>query len=336
MPDVLSQSQIDALLSSINSGSAPAASAVPEKRFRKYDFKSPRKFTKDRLKMLNGIFESYSRAINTRLNGLLHTTCEVEVESVEEQRYYEFANALTDSSVLTVAYLHMKEKTEETPVLLYVATPLMLSMMDRLMGGNGTIESDLPDDYAYTDLDLHLYENIMHDLISIMGASWESYINLNFEYGRVEVNPTLIQLIGLDETVVLVDLNIKFSNISGRISICLPGMMLTNIFSAISAENPVRRVSSADDSNQIFEHLRDSSLEIAAVLGKAELQLKDIYNLNVGDVIDLNQPKDGVIYLQISGRQWFDGIMGVSDKKIAVKIQQVYRNAERNGYFDNE
>ena len=49
--------------------------------------------------MLNSIFESYARVINSRINALLHATCEIDVDSVEEQRYYEFSNALTESDV---------------------------------------------------------------------------------------------------------------------------------------------------------------------------------------------------------------------------------------------
>ena len=96
MPEVLSQSQIDALLNSMNSGGAgqaPAEEEPQEKKYRKYDFSSPRKFTKDRLKMLNSIFDNYSRVLTTRINGLVHATCEISVESVEEQRYFEFSNA---------------------------------------------------------------------------------------------------------------------------------------------------------------------------------------------------------------------------------------------------
>ena len=305
MAEVLSQSQIDALLSSLQGGGgAPNAEDKPEKKYPKYDFTSPRKFTKDRLKMLGGIFENYSRIINTRINGLLHTTCEVELASVEEQRYYEFSNALTDGTVLAVAHLSMQGVQDEAPVLFYITTPVMLSMIDRLLGGTGDVETDLPDDYIYTDLEIRLYENLMHELVSVMGNSWENYIQLSFEYGRVEPNPTLVQLIGLDETVVLVDLVLKFPNCEGHISVCLPGMMLTNIFTKINQENPASR----------------------AV----------IYNLNVGDVIDLSQKKDGPVYLRIAGRKWFDGMMGVSEKHIAVKIRRVYHNVERRDSQVNE
>ena len=106
MAEVLSQSQIDALLSAARSGEmdlSASSEKKAEKKYRKYDFYSPRKFTKDRLKMISGVFENYTRIINSRINGLLHTTCEIAVESVEEQRYYEFSNALSEGDVLTLA-----------------------------------------------------------------------------------------------------------------------------------------------------------------------------------------------------------------------------------------
>lgn len=89
MADVLSQAQIDALLNSVRSGEKDLdkSSSEQEKKYAKYDFASPRKFTKDRIKMLGGIFENYSRVISSRLNARLRAGCEITVESVEEQHY---------------------------------------------------------------------------------------------------------------------------------------------------------------------------------------------------------------------------------------------------------
>lgn len=334
MAEVLSQSQIDALLNAARSGDmdlgASSQETSPEKKYRKYDFYSPRKFTKDRIKMLNGIFDSYTRIINSRINGLLHTSCEVEVDSVEEQRYYEFSNALIEGEVISIAHLNYKDHKDESPVLMYVTTPVMLSMIDRLIGGEGDLDEDLPAEYTFTDLELKLYESIMKDLISVMGGSWENYIQLDFEYGRVESNPTLVQLIGLDETVVIIDIKLKFDNCVGRLSICLPGMMLTNIFSEISRENPGRRNLDEDNSNHIFDSLRDSELELIVELCRTQLKLSDIYHLHVGDVVNLNRSKDAPVYINIGNRRWFDGKMGIYNKNIAIKIGGVcYKPEER-------
>lgn len=331
MAEVLSQSQIDALLHAVQSGekdlNEPAVEQ--EKKYRKYDFSSPRKFTKDRIKMLNGIFDTYSRIINSRLNARLRANCEITVESIEEQRYYEFSNALTEGDVLALVKVTVKGKEQDVPLLLYLSTPTALSMMDRLMGGEGEADASLPADYTYTDIELQLYEDIVSDMVSVMGGSWENYIPIEFTYGKTDVNPTLSQIIGLDETVIIVDMKMQFTNITGRMSICLPGEVLTNIFAEISRENPVRKLTAEDKSEEIFDKLRDSSLEIVSILGETRLSLSDVYHLNVGDVIDLGCPKDSSVYLDIGGYHWFTGKVGTHKKNMAVKIDNVCYQAEQ-------
>lgn len=326
MAEVLSQSQIDALLSAARSGEMNLGQEEQstEKKYRKYDFYSPRKFTKDRLKMIWGVFENYTRMINSRINGLLHTTCEIAVESVEEQRYYEFSNALSDGDVLTLADVGMDGQTqsEEAPVLLHFSTALMLNMMDRLMGGEGDGSDAVPSGYTFTTVELKLYENIVKDFISVMGSSWENYIDLNFNYRRVESNPTLVQLIGLDETVVIIGISLRFPNASGRMNICLPGTMLTSIFAKIADMNQVGRGSGEENSQEILGILRDSGLEITAELGRTNVTLRDIYSLNVGDVIDLGHSTQEPIHLYIGGQPWFSGKLGTQGGNMAVKIAE--------------
>ena len=326
MAEVLSQSQIDALLNAARSGELDVdkpAEKSEEKKYRKYDFYSPRKFTKDRLKMLNSIFEGYARVINSRINALLHATCEIEVDSVEEQRYYEFSNALTESDVVALAKIDLEKLQGEDPILVHMDTPVVLSMLDRMMGGEGEPDPALSSDYNLTDLELNMYEDLISDLIPILGNSWENYITIHFDYVRTEVNPTLVQLIGYEETVVIVGLNIKFPNCTGRMSLCLPGEMLTNIFTEIS-KSTSRRTTGEDKSEDIFDSLRESELEIVAELARTRILLSDLYHLNVGDVVDIKRPKDTPVFLNIGGRRWFDGKMGVSNKQVAVKIGETY------------
>lgn len=338
MAEVLSQGQIDALLSAARSGEvlAPQEEASAGKKYRRYDFKSPRKFTKDRLKMLDGVFENYARNMNSRFNGLMHTTCEMKVESAEEQRYYEFSNALTEGDVLTLAHLKYSGKTEDTPILLHVTTPLMLSMIDRLMGGEGNMDEDLSPDYSFTDLELKLYEGIMRDMVDNLGESWSSYFPLEFVFSRVEPNPTLMQPLGLDEIVVIMELVVKFPNCDGRISFCLPGMMLTNLFGEISRRNAAPENADEVSSQNIFETLRDTEIELVAELCRTQLKVSDVYHLSEGDIIDLHRPKDSPVYVTIGGRRWFTGKMGIHNKNIAVKIGSTCcdlrgRNVEQDG-----
>ncbi|MCI8608133.1 MAG: flagellar motor switch protein FliM [Firmicutes bacterium] len=294
-----------------------------ERVYRKYDFYSPRKFTKDHIRMLNSIFDDYSRMVNSRINALLHANCEIGVATILEQRYYEFSNSLNESDVLSLIKLNTSQVQEDTPILFHIETPLSLSMVDRLAGGEGDPDYYLPPNYKMTDLELLMMETIVTDLISVMGESWGNYLPLDFEYIRKELNPTLVQLIGYDETVVVVELSARFTNIEGKIRVCLPGGMLSNLFALIN-ENTVHHPSGEDKSEDIFDSLRDSELEIVAELARTQLLLSDIYNLNVGDVVDMKKPKDSEVYLNIGGRRWFNGKMGVHNKQMAVRVGEIY------------
>lgn len=338
MPEVLSQSQIDALLNSMMSGgdAEKPEEKQPEKKYRKYDFTTPRKFTKDRIKMLNGIFENYTRVVSSRLNGQLRTTCEIEVESIEEQKFFEFNNALMEGDVLAMVDVTIQPKESggtavlaEDPVMVYLSTQTALGMMDRMMGSEGEMNREVPSGYTYTDLELQLYELLLKDIIGLMGNSWENYVPITFEYNRTEVNPTLVQLLNLDETVVLVDMKLDFAGNEGRMSVVLPGSVLTSIFGEVSRESMGRKVASEDNSQEIFDRLRDSTLEIVAELGDTQLSLSDIYHLSVGDVLDLGRPKDSPVFLEIGGYQWFTGRMGTHKKNMAIKIDEVCYSAEQ-------
>lgn len=323
MAEVLSQSQIDALLQAAFNPEPDKPPPPPKEKYQKYDFRSPRKYTKERLKMLNGVFDNYAKVLTTRINALVHSTCEVTVDTVDEQRYYEFSNALLEGSVVSLAYLRLDGEREDTPVIICATPNIMISMFDRLCGGAGNVD-DLPSDYAFTNVDLTLYANLITEFISLMGGSWENYLHLNFEFGRVETNPTLVQLIGLEETVVVVSIDVKFTNVSGRIDICLADEVLSKIFEGIAKQNRAMRRQLEDHSEEIYGHLEETDLVITAELGRTWLRLRDIYTLNVGDVIDMNIKADSAVSLWIGERQWFTGLMGVDEKHVAVKIRDVH------------
>jgi len=338
MAEVLSQSQIDALLNSMRRAASEGRTVEqqPEKKYRKYDFTTPRKFTKDRIKMLNGIFENYTRVITSRLNAQLRTNCDITIKAIEEQKFYEFSNALTEGDVLAMVdtTIHPRDDSGRTiqaedPVMVYLSTPTALGMMDRMMGGDGETFREAPPGYSYTDLELQLYELLLRDIIELMGASWENYVPITFEYNRTQVNPTLVQLLNLDETVVLVEMSLTFGSNEGLMSIVLPGSMLMSVFGEVNRETMGRKATSENHSEDIFDQLRDSTLEIVAELGDTQLSLSDIYHLNVGDVVDLGRSKDSPVFLEIGGYQWFTGRMGVHKKNMAIKIDEVCYSAEQ-------
>ena len=327
MADVLSQSQIDALLNSMqNSGAEDVAEEPkkPEKEYKKYDFFSPKKYTKDKLKMLSSIYDNYSRIAASQINGLFRAASEVEVMGVEEQRYYEFGNALNESDVLTIANIELPDHSSNPPMLMHISPMLMVSMIDRMLGGTGT-DMTVDMSYTYTDIELALYAKIIRYLVMITKDVWAGYINLDVEFERVEENPSMFQGISVDETVVIIMLHITLGGVDGSMNICMPGTLLSNVFEIIDKTKHLAKKSDAalrrNSREDILENIRESKMDIMAQLGIARLNLDDVYNLHVGDVIDLNKPQDSLISLYIEGQPWFNGQLGVHNKNVAVKIE---------------
>ncbi|HIT87304.1 MAG TPA: flagellar motor switch protein FliM [Candidatus Coprocola pullicola] len=333
MAEVLTQSQIDALLNSVANGGfeEEKKEETPEKKYRKYDFYSPKKFTKDKLKMLNNIYENYARLLNARINGLLRMSSEVEVINVEEQRFYEFSNALGENDVLTLIDVHLPndaEEMDEIPTIVHINTEVMLLMIDRMLGGSGEEEPNVSLEYKYTDLELALYQDIIERFIRMMKDGWINYLDdVGFSIQKIERASNMMQTIGMDETIVIIVLNIKIGKITGQMNVCIPGTHLSVAFDLIDSRNSnVNRGKGSieDTAEEIMECIRSSTLEIKAELGQAQVNLNDIYNLHVGDVINLNKPKDSEIYLYIEEQPWFKGKLGVQNKNMAVKISGVY------------
>ncbi len=68
MDEVLSQNEIDALLSAITSGEMDAEELKKEedeKRIRVYDFKRALRFSKDQIRSISRLHENYARLLTT-------------------------------------------------------------------------------------------------------------------------------------------------------------------------------------------------------------------------------------------------------------------------------
>ncbi|MCI8599423.1 MAG: flagellar motor switch protein FliM [Lachnospiraceae bacterium] len=323
MAEVLSQSQIDALLNSMqNAGSSQPdkKEAAPEKKYKKYDFYSPKKYTKDKLKMLHNIYDNYARIASSQINGLFKVASEVEVMGVEEQRYYEFSNALSDTDVITIARVSLQDEQQKAPMILHIAPEIMISMIDRMMGGMGT--DNVSASYTYTDVEYALYQKIIQYFININKDVWATHIRLDARFDRMEENPSMFQGISVDEAVVIVMLNIKMLGLSGILNVCIPGTLMTDVFEVIDKTKHLVDEDSIQkgDKEDILDNIRNSELDVMAQLGIARLSLDDVYNFQIGDVINLNKPKDSDVTLHIAGQPWFTGQLGVHNKNMAVKI----------------
>lgn len=327
MSEILSQSQIDSLLSSLTSGikEIDQPDHGTGKKIKDYDFRSPKLFTREQLKLLYSIYENYAKILSSHITGILQTYTLVEIIEVEEQHYYEFNNALPDSVLMGVIDFSVKEDNEgEDLVLLDFSKDIGFCCIDRLLGGSG---KPLEADREYTEIELGILEHLIKGMVNLMKNVWFDYLEVKPRLMKLETNARILQGISADENVVIVVMNVMVNETQGKMNICIPAVTLDTMFKMKNAQSKknVRRgdhLSDAQRRADILKEISQSELEITGILGTIDVLSKDLIDLEVGDIIKLNKPENSMVELAVGETAWFRGEMGAFNKKRAVAIRE--------------
>lgn len=329
MAEILSQAQIDELLGSLQSGDMDLEEVEEQgsnKKIKEYDFTSPKKFTREQLRLLSNIFDSFARLFSLHLSSMLRVSCQMEVLQVEEEDYREFNNALSDSVLVGIINMSSRQyRIEDKQMLLEMARPISFSIVDRLLGGDG---SGYALDRDYTEIELTLLDYLYKQVATILKNSWNNYMEIDHELDMLETNSRMIQIIQPDEACAIVVLEITLEGLKGNVNICLPSTALDSVFKVFDSKY-VKLPKKGDKEQEqlrrdsILDAISDSSLSVSAELGKVDVSLQDLLNLQPGDIIPLRNAANGSVLLKVEGLPWFTATIGNKKKKYAVKIDKV-------------
>jgi flagellar motor switch protein FliM len=337
MADILSQSQIDQLLSSlIKSDDAPesadgGAAKEAEKKIKEYDFRSPKLFTREQMKLLFGIYENYARIVSSQITGVLQTYTLVEIMEAEEQKYYEFSNALPDSVLLGIIDFPISGKEDEDDFMfLEMSKDIGFCTVDKLLGGVG---KPLEEDRDYTEIELTRLELFMRSIVAVLKNVWFDYIEVTPRLTKLETNSRILQGIAPDDNVVIVAMSITVNETQGRMNICIPASTLDAIFKTRAAQS--KRNSKKENveletqrRRNIMGNIYDSDLEMRGILGSVMIPARDVIQLEIGDVIRLDKTEDSMVELTVEESVWFKGEIGVHNKKLAIAIKECLKGGK--------
>lgn len=324
MAEQLTQAQIDALLGRLNSGEESPAEEE-KKKIKKYDFNSPKKFTKEQLKAMDGLHENFARMLSSYLSGILRVFCEVSVVSIEEQRYFEYNNALPDSSLIGLIDFRPRNKRYSEGIFLAdISTSLGFFMIDRFLGGAG---EDYNQPRDYTDIEIALLQHTMERMAERLQDSWNNYLEVDLQLSSIETNARLLQALAPDDIVVLVMLNVKVKGLSGTMNLCIPAENLEEVISHFSMKyvRSTKRQTHEDEElrrKMIFDGLLDTDLEVKAVMSRTQLTLKDVLQLQVSDIIPLDKSIDSDIMVAVDDVPWYSAKLGEVKLKKAVRLDE--------------
>lgn len=337
MPDVLSQNQIDELLKNLNNADTQTleniSDRISEEKVKAYDFKVPKKFTKEQLKVIRTIYDAYCRLFSSYLTSITRFYCNAKVLQIEEQRYYEFNNALSDYTMMGNIDLSFDEKEDimDTKCIIQFSNVVSFSLLDRLLGGYGR-SIDLSRDF--TDIEIRLMKSVFEKMTSFLQEVFSPYTDITATLSGIETNARVNQPISADEVIVLVTLEVEYNDVKNVVTITAPAMTMESVVSKVITvdTNKSKRYDSERETerrNTIAKKISASDFKMEAILAETKVNLDEILSLQPDDVLLLNVPITQNISLQINNKKLFDGKLGILKNKKAIKISNVYNNNSR-------
>lgn len=323
MADVLSQSEIDSLLSALNNGEFdPAISEeVEEKQVKDYNFARPSKFSKDHLRTLVFIFEHYARLVSTSLPVYLRKSVQVEVMHAAAATFQEFSNSLSNPVLLGVVNFAPLEGT----VILEMASGLGYTIVDRMLGGSGV---PLEKAREFTEIELTIIEGILSVCTNLLVEPWANVQELEPTLERIETNSQFAQFVSPNEMTSIVTMNIKIGEVEGLMNICIPYTVVEPVIDKI---NTKYWYSTADvKSNEAYRELIEDTLNraqipVRAVMGRSAISVNDFIHLQVGDIIKVDTRLEDELDIFVGNLKKFSALPGAYNDAYAVKIKSVYR-----------
>ncbi len=330
VPEQLSQSQIDALLQKMSAGEM---NVQEEKvKIKEYDFKSPKKFTKEQFRSLDSLHETFARMVASYFSALLRTVCELEVLQIEEQRYYEYNNALPDLSLVGVVDMKPEDKRyDEARIVLNLPMDVGFYMIDRVLGGPGTGYNFSRN---YTDIEIAILSNILSSITSRLQDTWNHHLEVAATLSGVETNARLLQVFAPNDVVVVIMMNVKLGeHLESSMNVCIPAEFLEQVIDTFSLQF-VHSSKRPDPEKErakkqiILENVCESDMEIKAVFDEFPLELREIMQLQPDDVIPLGKSIDSEILVKVGGIPWCTAKLGEFKQKKAIKLQNIVSNGD--------
>ena len=279
--EILSQSEIDALLSAISTGEMDAEELKKEeveKKVKVYDFKRALRFSKDQIRSLTRIHENFARLLTTFFSAQLRTYIQISVASTDQIPYEEFIRSIPKMTILNV----YEVPPLDGRIIMEVNPNIAYAMMDRVLGGKGVSVNKVEN---LTEIETRIMSNLFEKAFENLQEAWSTIVDIEPIMTDFEVNPQFLQLVSPNDTVIVISLNTQIGETSGMINICIPHVVLEPIIPKLSAHywmQASQKERIPEEIEMLEKRINYADLSIASELGETTISIEDFLLLDVG------------------------------------------------------
>jgi flagellar motor switch protein FliM len=325
MAEVLSQNEIDALLTAVKDGQVEASpqstqSAAPEmasKEYSLYDLTSQDKIIRGKLVALKGIHERFVNLYRMTLNQRLKKPVVVKVQNTEFVKFSDYQATL--DAPLNLSLFEVEELSGA--MVLVTRSSFAYTLVGAYYGGADRPYSKTGEREAFTSIENEIIRKFVALAQKDLEQAWKLNYPLNLNYQRAETNPFFVGAIQPNDSIAVVNCEVEIENLKGDFDLVVQLHPLDSIAHSLSV-NITGQIPGEEKAwkDHWLKELMDMDFEVCGMLGQTEKSLKEIRRMKVGDVLILNQDATSPIPLLIQDVAKCRGMIGVLRGNNAVRL----------------
>jgi flagellar motor switch protein FliM len=318
----LPQNVIDSLLQNVAEGKVSVdelSQKTNQTEITNYDFRRPNRISKNQIRTLQSIHESFAETFAYYLVSRLQTNVTITPTSVDQLFYSEFILSVSNPSCL---YVFEVSGTDGSAIM-EISPQLSLIIVERLLGGNA---DDLPKPRTITPIEQTVVRGIVEHGLSDLSTAWKSISDISFKYQRLEQEADFVQIAPSSEIVIVISFDVHIGQHTFMMNLCFPTFALEEVLSKLNRQ---QITTSAHQQNEqkirdnilaVNQQISITFLPIIAELAKTSISVSELLELKVGDILKTHKRIDQEIEVIIAGKRKLAARPGVVEGKKAVRI----------------
>lgn len=319
--ETLTQKQIDALIVGTRTGASVSPVDASEQDASAealiYDFRRPRRVSKEKLRTLQATYDRFAKAIEGWLLGRVRGKVQLTVHSIEQFSFNEFALSLPTPCASFIA--DVAESGGQQAVIDF-GSDFAFYLVDRLFGG-GTEPSVA--NRALTPIERMAVRTAAERMWTLLSEAWSDYVELRFDMTGFESIPEILRAANPEDPVLVANIEVVAGNARSMLLICLPFAVLDKFFTGGSE----RRVTVLGSSTEIEatrgvteSSVRSTRVPVAARLPEFRLSMRQLLELTPGSILATGLPRTALLDVLVAGQSRFQATPGRLGSTLAVRL----------------
>ncbi|MFN8829893.1 MAG: flagellar motor switch protein FliM [Labrys sp. (in: a-proteobacteria)] len=308
---ILNQDEIDGLLGfsidELVNGSQSGIRAIIDSAMVSYE----------RLPMLEILFDRFVRLLTSSLRNFTSDNVEVSIDRMTSVRFGDYLNSIPLPAIITV----FKAEQWDNFGLITVDSNLIYSIIDVLLGGRRGQTAIRVEGRPYTTIELGLVKRMIELVLADGEQAFGPVSPVNFTLERIETNPRFAQVSRPANAAILVRFRIDMEDRGGNMEMLLPyatiepirDHLLQSFMGEKFGRDPIWE-------SHLATEIWQAQTEIEAVLYEAEIPLKSMMDLKVGQTLPIEVKPDSLVQVRCGQVTLSEGRMGRVGDHVAIRL----------------